>query len=254
MVSICAAIASVFAGAAFSCLFVIAYLRLDGQNGSFARFAAFCITMSFAVIFAALAVCLRPDDAPFSGSEAVLYHSAFFFAGIAAGTWYRIALPAIVLIYGCYAAATVVPLVKTFSGESRARYNIRIDSESVIVIDGKRIEIPESVVGGASDEDVFVLVFETYALPENRIVPFYSTMFLLAGVTPPNNPESVFRITDDFAEGDTFFLTPWFEKKLLNTRAEKLFPIPAAQIYPMEYALECRAQKQTLRFTLTRAL
>jgi hypothetical protein len=240
MSAICAALACFFLGIALSCAGVSARARLivheSGAAGS--RFCAFCVTMSFAAVFAALAaVSLESFDSLRPGAGTLFYYAVFAALGIAAGVWYRVALPVIILLYGCYAVLSVVPPVRNFSGASRALYNIRIDSESAIVINGGRFEFAE-------DSDGFALMFETYTLPARRLVPFYSSVFRLAGAVP--------RGAENPAGEDASPMKARAANGLSASRAEVFYEIPGAEIYPVEYALDCRIKNGAMIFDLRR--
>ena len=161
MTTACAALASFFAGITLACAGGMIRTRIAKRPRAAMRCTAFFITLSFAIVCAALAVIFFPGEHIILDKSAAPYYCAFVVAGIAAGIWQRTVLPLLVLLYACYGLWFRAPLAKLFPSPERAQHIVRLDSDAVIVIDGARYEFDAA----EERERGWMIVFEQYALP-----------------------------------------------------------------------------------------
>jgi hypothetical protein len=169
----------------------------------------------------------------------------FAAAGIVAGIWRRTVFPLLIFLYACYGFWSRAPLVKLFPAPERAQHIIRIDSDSVIVIDGARYEFDEAEFEAGENERGWTLVFEQYALPVRWLVPFVSNFFKLAEAAPKKNTAAA-RITAAEIESTAMFsiLKTPFATELRKSCVKQTLRLPAPEIYPSEYKIDCAIKKQ----------
>lgn len=234
-----AALASFFAGIALACVimggreFFIAP-RIKKCVRARRQLTAFFITLSVAAACAALAVIFFPDEQITFGKGAVPYYCAFAAAGIASGIWRRTVFPLAVLLYACYGLWSRAPLAKLFPAPERAAHIVRIDSDSVILIDDARYEFE-----AGENERVWTLVFEQYKMPARWLVPFPANFFRLAGVSPQKDPAPARMTAAQIKSPMPFSIlkTP-FAEELRKSRIEQTLRLQAA-VHPAEYKIDC---------------
>jgi hypothetical protein len=248
MMTAFAALASFCLGIAGACAGVIIAARKNGLPRASGRLSALCTALSFAIVFAALALILFPQEQIFFAKFAALYYCVFAAAGIAAGIWFRAAFPLIIVLYACYGFWMRAPLAKLFPPLERSHHIIRIDSDSVVFIDGARHEFAAPESSAETTQRGWTLVFEQYSLPQRWLVPFRAKVIRLAGAASQNNPDSVL-LTAAGIESPTLFS---FSKELLKSRAEQTLSLPAPEIYPAEYKIGYAMKNQNFTITLTK--
>ena len=245
MTTACAALASFFAGIAFACAGGVIKKRITKRPRTAMRWTAFFITLSFAIVCAALAVIFFPGERITLDKFAAPYYCAFVGAGIAAGIWRRRVLPLLVLLYACYGLWFRAPLAKLFPAPERAQHLVRMDSDTVIIIDGVRYEFDAAEFAKGENGRGWTIVFEQYALPARWLVPFPANFFRLAGAAQQKNPASL-RLTTAGIEDALLFsaLRTPFAKALLTNHTEQTLFLPVPEIYPAEYRIDCAIKKQ----------